>query len=142
MDSNSAFNPIDTTSLSSLLVIARKSTLRESLELVLSTIRDNPAYRIGRLEYAETLPEGLAGGEQPDLVIFDTNPNHEDALKQIRVIRQQFPNARLLVLADISLWQALKKTPGLDGLLLKGFSSSQLIDMIGKLTNPGESRVK
>lgn len=142
MDSHSAYNPNEHSRISNLLVISKKSTLRESLELVLSTIKDIPFYHIGRLDYAENLPENLAGPveQQPDLVIFDTNTSQEDAIKQVKQIRQDAPRARLLVLADISLWQALKKTSGLDGLLLKGFSSSQLIDMIGRLTNLDENQ--
>jgi len=137
VDNLQASTHLNLNGCSDLLVISRKSPQRDSLELVLSTLRDNPTFRIGMLDYVESLPEALTHVEQkiPALIIMDTWAHQDDILKQVNQIRHKLPSVKLLVLADISLWQALKKATGLDGLLLKGFSSAQLIDLVGKLLN-------
>jgi DNA-binding NarL/FixJ family response regulator len=76
---------------------------------------------------------------EPSMMILDINEMDAQVENQLLQIKQQFSHVKLVVLADIAPWQIFKKMPGLDGVLLKGFSSIQLTKMIRTLLEPGFS---
>jgi DNA-binding NarL/FixJ family response regulator len=143
--------------MSDVIVISKQGTQRESLDVVLRTLQSNlsssngsqvPSLKeIGEIIFIENLNIALAcmDEKKPSLIILDANEEDVFMEKQVKQIKSQFPQVKIMVLADIVSWQFLKKMPELDGLLLKGFSSAQLTQLIKKLLNwepssqPGEA---
>ena len=134
-----------------VIVISKQGTQRESLDVVMRTLQGNtingndangnPAVEIGEIAFIDNLNEALERIRlsEPSLIILDTSEEDGHMEKELEQIKVQFPRVKLLVLADIVPWQIYKKMTGLDGLLLKGFSSMQLMKLISKLLNQNPS---
>jgi DNA-binding NarL/FixJ family response regulator len=134
-----------------VIVVSNQSTQRESLDVVLRTLQQNGNHgangngnngqEIGEIVFIDNLNAAITrmSEAEPFLMILDINEMDGQVENQLNQIKQQFSRVKLVVLADIAPWQTFKKMPGLDGLLLKGFSSIQLTKMIRTLLDPGFS---
>ena len=128
-----------------VIVVTNRSTQRESLDVVLRTLQektkdssDSRFNTCGEIVFVENLHDAWErmGVSEPALVILDVSEIDRWVVQQLTQIKGQYPRVKMVVLADLAPWQTFKKLPGLDGLLLKGFSSIQLTKLIIKLLNP------
>jgi DNA-binding NarL/FixJ family response regulator len=113
----------------SALIIARPGRMRESLSALLVATS-----QFGRVDCADDLSSALQRPAEPPpaLALVDVDlpgPDVEPALKQIKAV---WPNAQYLVLVEAGQEQLAQKS-GADGILRKGFRSTELFAMIAFL---------
>jgi DNA-binding NarL/FixJ family response regulator len=125
-------NPIST------LIAAKPDRLRDGLHLLLST-----APQVSVIEQADD-PDStfqLITERPPGLVVLDTNLDVTSVDRLLRRIKQQSPALPCLVVVANDEQQRAACKAGADAVLLKGFSSSELLALIEQLID-GESPVE
>jgi DNA-binding NarL/FixJ family response regulator len=125
-------NPIST------LIAAKPDRLRDGLHLLLST-----APQVSMIEQADD-PDStlrLITERPPGLVVLDTNLDVTSVNRLLRRIKQALPTLPCLVVVANDEQQRAACSAGADAVLLKGFSSSELLALIEQLVD-GESPVE
>jgi DNA-binding NarL/FixJ family response regulator len=125
-------NPIST------LIAAKPDRLRDGLHLLLST-----APQVCAIEQADD-PDStfqLITERPPGLVVLDTNLDSASVSHVLRRIKEEAPTLPCLVVVANDQPPQPASNAGADAVLLKGFSSSELLALIEQLID-GESPVE
>ncbi len=114
------------------IVIAKPGRLRDSLLLLLAMLP-----QIADVDYANDTPSLLdqIRKRPPDLVLMDTNLDHNGGLDTLRTLKSEAPRIPCLVIVSNAQQRSMARSAGADGFLLRGFSSMELAGEIRKLTN-------
>jgi DNA-binding NarL/FixJ family response regulator len=125
-------NPIST------LIAAKPDRLRDGLHLLLST-----APQVSAIEQADDLDSTyeLITERPPGLVVLDTNLDIGSVSDVLRQIKREVPSLPCLVVVANDEQQRVAWDAGADAVLLKGFSSSELLALIEQLIG-GKSPVE
>ena len=78
----------------------------------------------------------LAAKEDPDLILLDVMMPDMDGLEVIRLIKSQWPQVRIVVLAMYATRRAAALAAGTDAFLLKGCPAQDLLDAIANHVHP------
>lgn len=117
-------NPIST------LIAAKPDRLRDGLHLLLST-----APQVSAIQQVDDLDSTfqLVTERPPGLVVLDTNLDVTSVSRLLRRIKRELPTLPCLVVVANEEQQRAAWDAGADAVLLKGFSSSDLIALIETL---------
>jgi DNA-binding NarL/FixJ family response regulator len=112
------------------LIVARPGPLREGLEALLSGVPE-----IEQVEEADDLPSalGIAHRRTPDLILLDSSVIDGDVHVSIGRVREKWPGARCIHLADDIKQRDQAEAAGTDVALLKGFSAAGLAATVVRL---------
>lgn len=118
--------------LISILIFAKPDRLRDGLHLLLSTAPQVLA--IQQVDDVD-LAFQLVVKERPDLVVLDTNLGFTSVSDLLKQMKPALPALPCLVLVANDQEQRAAKDAGADAVLLKGFSSTELLALIEKLVD-------
>jgi DNA-binding NarL/FixJ family response regulator len=125
-------NPIST------LIAAKPDRLRDGLHLLLSTAPQ--VSEIEQTDDADSTFEVIVE-RPPGLVVLDTNLDATSVNHLLERIKHEAPGLPCLVVVANDEQQRAACNAGADAVLLKGFSSSELLALIERLIG-GESHVE
>lgn len=114
----------------SALILARPGRLRDSLGALLTAM---PQIRqVDSTDDAVTALDRFAN-PPPNLILMDTNLASNGLSLTLRQIKDRWPQARCLILADDVRQQYIARKAGADSALLKGYPTAQLFATIERL---------
>ena len=118
-----------------ILIVAKPSRLREALCTLLKAT--------SRLELIGQVDDGPAAlkmviESDPGLVLLDSQLTDNEVSTMLGQIKAKRPQTRCIVLANTVEQQQLAKSAGADEVLLKGFSTANLLEAIDKLISRQE----
>jgi DNA-binding NarL/FixJ family response regulator len=107
------------------LVVSSSGSFQNGLLALMTTI-----HQISAVLVAEDVNSTLRMVEyhQPALVVLDMSlPEMQDVIMQIKA---QYPRIQLIVLVEDRAQGEAAEVLGVDGILIKGFSAQQLVDIV------------
>jgi DNA-binding NarL/FixJ family response regulator len=112
------------------LIVARSGAMQQALTTVLSSIPE--------IEIVGTADDGFSALEivkahQPALVMIDDNLPNGEALDLIRYLKKDWPQIKIIVLADGSQQKQTLLAAGVDIVLLRGIPSEQITEAINNI---------
>jgi DNA-binding NarL/FixJ family response regulator len=114
------------------IVMAKPGRIRDSLLLLLATIP-----QLAEVNPVDDAPSLLRLIREcpPDLILMDTDMDHNGGLETLEMLKAEVPLIPCLVIVGSAKQRRIAWNAGADGLLLRGFSSRDLANEIGRLTN-------
>jgi DNA-binding NarL/FixJ family response regulator len=114
----------------SALIIARPGRLRDGLQAVLAAMP-----QIETVDRADDLRSALrmAAERRPALVLLNTDLINGQTRETLEQIRARWSGARCIVLADDVQQQQRARAVGVDEVLLRGFSATELFASVDRL---------
>jgi DNA-binding NarL/FixJ family response regulator len=115
-----------------ILIVAKPGRLREALCTLLKAT--------SQLELIDQVDDGPAALKRviqsdPELVLLDSYWPDNEVRAMVRQIKAERPQTRCLVLANTVEQQQVAKSAGADEVLLKGSSTTNLLEAIDKLVS-------
>ena len=119
----------------SALVVAAPGRKRNSLRILLRA-----APRITIVDLVDDAPSALKSSvdRPPDLLVLDLDPSAHGAWMILEQVKAEWPQVRCLVLVDTIQQGRMAKDAGVDGILVSGFSTNQLLALVEKLLSRRE----
>jgi len=118
-----------------VLIIAYPGANLDSLYAVLpALVQDVELYHAA--DGAQTL--GVISGQQPHLVLIDSEIGFQEAKVIYELITTKFPGIKIIVLSDAAHWQNWKTINASHQVLLKGFSTRRLKATLAKALSGSE----
>lgn len=117
-----------------VLVAAKPSRIRDSLHVLLKTMRGITI--VGPADDGASALR-MVSEHHPALVLLDTNLPGEDALTVLKRIKANGSRSRWLVLSDTFGQQREARSAGADAALVKGFSTEKLFQTVEELLQDG-----
>jgi two-component system nitrate/nitrite response regulator NarL len=129
------WEPVGTTMIKnpiSTLIAAKPDRLRDGLHLLLSTVP-----QVSIIQQADDLAMTfqLVAEQCPDLVVLDTNLDVTGVDHLLKRIKQKLPALPCLVVVADDEQQRIAWDAGADAVLLKGFSSTELLALVERLVD-------
>lgn len=121
---------IKTDTSKSALILARPGRLRDSLGALLTSIPQ--IQQVDSTDDTAAVLDKFAN-PPPNLILMDTNLAPNGLSLTLRRIKDRWPQARCLILADDVRQQYIARNAGADSALLKGYPTAQLFATIERL---------
>ena len=127
-----------------VLIADDNARSRNGLRALLGTVRLNPSVALGRGDHDETWPEIEVVGEaangreavrqvvkcRPDVVLMDARMPEMDGLEATRLIKNRWPEVKIVVLTLYAAYRAEALAAGADAFLVKGCPNEELFAAI------------
>ena len=112
------------------LIVATPGRFRDSLRALLVA-----APHIEAVDQADDAPSALkvVTARHPALVLLDTSLPGNQVWTALRQIKAERPETRCIILADNTRWQQEGSNSGADAVLLKGFPTAELFQIVERL---------
>jgi response regulator RpfG family c-di-GMP phosphodiesterase len=115
------------------LIISEAKRERESLRAILSSF---PWMGLVLKSDSALEAEGVVKGEKPDLVVITLSGSNDQILEEVRKIKQCLPQARYLVVAELTQCSPLQQSAEIDHALDWGFKTMDLYKVVQSLLFP------
>jgi len=114
----------------SVLIIARPSQLRASLQVLLTTIP-----QIERIDLVDSGPAALALSAEvlPTLVLLDLNSPDDQTAATLKQLKAKWPHSQYIVLVDKEPGKQLTRSAKAEVILIKGVPAAKLLAAIEAL---------
>jgi DNA-binding NarL/FixJ family response regulator len=113
------------------LIAAKPGRVRDGLRALLATM---PRIHAICLADDGLMALDIVAQKRPRIVLLDTNlPHNSKMWGVLEQIKDRWPHSLCLVLADNDLQKQAAQVAGADGVLIKGFATSELFIAIRKL---------
>ena len=108
------------------VLVGSKTLMRESLKALLA---DTPIHIVAEAQRVLDVPVAVPAEQQPELILVDFSEFSDQAIEELRALRETMPKVRIVLLTDVLESQQLASSlaAGVDGYLMKEISTEALL---------------